>query len=212
MTSDYTTASNAFADMPEGGYPAESPYFVAIRTFITAASRLIDSEMGRWPGFFSPSTVDETWYFDGSGEADQSIGEWASITTVSVSENGYIGSTDYTDWTLNTDYMLWPYNYSVQGRPITKLKLAPLTGKGAFYGYERGVRIVGVPGYSTSIPAVVAQACKMQAIEWFMSAKQGYQDTGASAEIGGLTFSVKNELSGKVKKLLEGLKLELCNQ
>jgi hypothetical protein len=208
-TLDYSSSTDVFADMSEGNYSSSD--YPAMATMITAASRLIDAEMGRWPGFFAPSTDAETWYFDGSGELDQPIGEFASITTVSVSEQGYIGTTDYTDWTINTDYMLWPYNYAAQGKPITKLRLAPLSSKGGWYGYDRAVRIVGIPGYSTTPPAVVVQACKMQAVEWFMSAKQGYQDTGASAEIGGLTFSVKNELSGKVKKLLESLKLELCN-
>jgi hypothetical protein len=42
-----------------------------------------------------------------------------------------------------------------------------------------------------------------------MRAKQGYQDTGAQAEIGGLTFSKKLELDPDVKQLLYGLKLEL---
>ena len=209
MTLDYTSSTDVFADMSEGGYSSSD--YPAMATMITAASRLIDAEFGRWPGFFNPSTSDETWYFDWSGELDQPIGEFASVTSVAVSEQGYVGTTDYTTWTLNTDYLLWPYNYTVQGRPITKLKLAPLSNKGGWYSYDKAVKVVGVPGYSTTPPAVIVQACKMQAVEWFMSAKQGYQDTGASAEIGGLTFSVKNELSGKVKKLLDGLKLELCN-
>jgi hypothetical protein len=200
MALDYTTSTDVFADMSEGGYSSSD--YPAMATMISAASRLIDAEFGRWPG----------WYFDGSGELDQPIGEFASITSVAVSEQGYVGTTDYTAWTLNTDYLLWPYNYTVQGRPITKLKLAPLSNKGGWHSYDKAVKVIGVPGYATTPPAVIVQACKMQAVEWFMSAKQGYQDTGASAEIGGLTFSVKNELSGKVKKLLDGLKLELCNE
>jgi hypothetical protein len=58
---------------------------------------------------------------------------------------------------------------------------------------------------------VVALACRIQAVRWFMRAKQGYQDTGVQAEIGGLTFSKKTELDPDIKQLLHPLKLELGN-
>lgn len=210
MALDYTTSTDAFADIVEGTYTSSD--YPAMASFVTAASRLIDREFGRWPGFFYPSTDDQTFYYDGSGESEQRIDEFVSITSVSMSEQGLIASTDYTAWILNTDYMVWPYNYAALGVPITKLIIAPVvSGKSAFYGYYKGLKVVGVPGYSATPPDVIVQACKMQAIRWFMQAKAGYQDQGGNAEIGGLKFTVQNELDPEIKKLLHGLKLELSN-
>ena len=206
MALDYTSSTDAFVEMSEGNYSSSD--YPAMATMITAASRLIDSEMGRWPGFFYPSTSDETRYYDGSGEEEQRIDEFASITSVSVAEQGGTGSTDYTLW-ATTDYMAWPYNHSENGKPITKLILDFNGSKGGWYGYRKAIKIVGVPGYSATVPSVIAQACKMQAVRWFMRAKQGYQDTGASVEIGGITLKGQTQLDPDVKALLFPLKLEL---
>ena len=71
------------------------------------------------------------------------------------------------------------------------------------------MKIVGKPGYSASVPDVVALATRMQAVRWFMRAKQGYQDTGANVEIGQMTFKGKLELDPDIKALLWPLKMEL---
>src|SRR3990172_8249061 len=118
MALDYTSSTDAFVEMSEGNYSSSD--YPAMATFVTAASRLIDREMGRWPGFFYPSTSDETRYYNGSSVDEQDIEEWVSITSVSVAEQGGTASSDYTLWS-STDYITWPYNASGKAIPITKL-------------------------------------------------------------------------------------------
>lgn len=208
MANDYTTAALAFADISEGNYHDYD--FPAMATFVTAASRLIDREVGRWDGFFYPSTSEVTLYYDGSGLICQPIEEFVSISAVAVSEQGGLSSSDYTAWVLNTDYIVKPYNYAFKGKPINELEIKQVNGtKGAWYAYPKSVSVTGIAGYSTTVPPVVALACRMQSVRWFMRAKQGYQDTGANVDIGSLQITTKLELDPDVKQLLWGLKLEL---
>lgn len=207
MANDYSTPTDAFADLPEGNYSTtDNPQMVG---FITAASRLIDLECGVGPGFFYPTTDTRTLYYDGNGEAELDIDPMASVASVSVSEQGGLSSSDYTAWAA-TDYIVWPHNYSVKGKPVTKLIVDTLNGtKPCWYGYRKAVKVTGIMGYATSTPPTIAQACRMQAVRWFMRAKQGYQDVGASVEIGGLTVKGQQQLDPDVKALLWPYKLEL---
>ena len=208
MANDYSTSTDAFADISEGGYSSSD--YPQMAGFVTTASRLIDREFGRWDGFFYPTTDTKTYYYDGSGEAVQEIDEFASIAAVLVSEQGSLASTDYTTWTENTDYIKKPYNATNKGKPITHLEIVSYNGtKGAWYCGQKTVQVQGIPGYSTTTPAVIEHATRMQATRWFMRAKAGYQDTGATAELGGLTFRSRLELDPDIKQLLHGLKLEL---
>jgi hypothetical protein len=208
VTNSYASSSDVFADISEGSYTDyEAPQ---VTSFVSIASRLIDREVGRWDGFFYPTSDTVDWYYDGSGEYEQEIDEFVSVSAVAVSEQGTLASTDYTAWTLNTDYITKPYNATGKAKPITRRALVIPNGtKGAWYAGQKAIKVTGIPGYSTTPPDVVKQACKIQASRWFFRAKQGYQDTGVQAEIGGLTFSKKLELDPDVKQLLHGLKLEL---
>lgn len=207
MANDYTTSTDAFQDISEGNYTSSD--YPQMATFISAVSRLIDAEVGQWPGFFYPTTDSVTWYYDGSGEDVLHIDPFVSVSSVSVSETGSLTSSDYTAWG-STEYMTWPYNASGKGKPITELRVDNYNGtKANWYEYPKSVSVTGVAGYSTTTPDLVKQACKMQAVRFFMRAKQGYQDTGATAEIGGITFKGKLELDPDVKALLWPLKLEL---
>jgi hypothetical protein len=55
-------------------------------------------------------------------------------------------------------------------------------------------------GHSATPPADIKQACKIQTVRWFMRAKQGYQDSSASAAMGEMIFI--KELDPDVKTLL----------
>lgn len=202
MANDYTTSTDAFADIVEGTYSSSD--YPVMASYVTAASRLIDAEFGRWPGFFNPSTDDETRYYDGSDEEEQIIDEYAALTSVSVSEQGETCSTGYTLWS-STDYYVWPYNRL----PIKRLVIDSNGSKGGWYSYRKAVKVIGKPGYAATTPAVVSQACKMQSVRWFMRGKQGYQDTGASVDIGGITLRGQTQLDPDVKALLFPMKLEL---
>lgn len=209
MANDYTSSTDAFAILGVGEANYSTSDYPAMATFITAASRLIDAEMGRWAGFFYPTTDTVTKYYDGSGESEQNIGEWATLTTVSVSEDGSVQSSDYTSL-ASTDYFEWPYNHTADAGPIKKIILDTLnsTVLYRFSPYRKSVLITGIPGYSLTPPDIVVRACTRQAIMWFMSAKQGYQETGASATIGGMTFTTE-KLDSSIKEMLWPLILEL---
>lgn len=201
---DYTTSTDAFADISEGSYSSSD--YPVMANLVTVASRMIDREMGKWDGFFYPSTDDVTRYYDGSGGTEQPIDEFVSITSVSVSEQGKLESTDYTAWTLNTDYITEPYNST----PIYKLTVAADPGtKAVWYRYQKSVRVVGIAGYSATPPDLVAQACKIQAVKWFMRAKGGYQDVQGNDDTGKRYYKGTTELDPDVKAMLWGYKLEL---
>jgi len=211
MANNYTSSTDAFADLSDStGYQTTTDYYPVMDGFVTAASRLIDREVGRWDGFFYPSTDTATYYYDGSGDLSIEIDEFVSISTVSVAEQGGVASTSYTAWTENTDFLTWPYNASNKSRPITRLDIDEIDGsKAVWYAYQKAVKVVGIPGYASSPPDIVATACRMQAVRWFMRAKQGYQDTGANVEFGQMRFQGKLELDPDIKALLKPLKMEL---
>jgi len=213
MANDYTSSSDVFAQMTDStGYQASTDFLPVMDGLVTVASRLIDREVGRRDGFFYPTTDTVTYYYDGSGDYEQSIDEFVSVSSVSVAEQGGVASTSYTDWTEDTDYLTLPYNASNDGRPINRLQLLDYNRtKSAWAGYQKAVKVQGVAGYASSPPDIVVQACKMQALRYFMRAKQGYQDTGANVEIGQLVFQGKMELDEDVRALLMPLKLELTN-
>lgn len=208
MANNYVTSTDTFSDVSEGSFSTSD--YPMMENIVAVTSRLIDREFGRWDGFFYPSTDDVTYYYDGSGETEQEIDEFVSITSVSVSEQGGYASTDYTTWTLNTDYLVYPYNYSTQGKPIHKLLITDYNNtKGAFHTGQRSIKVTGIAGYSTTPPDLVLQACKLQSIRWFMRAKQGWQDTGANDELGSREYKGMAELDPDVRAMLWGLKLEL---
>lgn len=207
MANDYTTSTDAFADISEGNYSSSD--FTQMATFVTVASRMIDAECGRWAGFFSPSTADETRYYDGNGELELPIDEFVSITSVSVSEQGSVASSDYTLWG-SSDYYTWPYNASLNGKPVNTLITDNVNGsKPGWYCYRKSVQVVGVPGYAASTPDLIAAAARLQAVRWFMRAKQGWQDEGGNDETLKVKYKGMTELDPDVKLMLWPFKLEL---
>lgn len=202
MANDYTSSTDAFADISEGNYSSSD--YPQMADFVTAASRAVDREVGRWEGFFYPTTDEVTRYYDGSGYEEQNIDEFISISAVAVSEQGGLSSTDYTSFS-SSDYITYPYNRT----PITKLIVDRINSSQIrFYDYRKSVKVTGIAGYSLTPPATIVRAVKRQAIQWFMSAKQGYQETGAQASIGGMTFSTE-KLDSNIKEMIWSYILEL---
>jgi len=203
---DYVTVAEVKADMPDSDIGSLSDYDTVINEMITAASRLIDREVGGWTDYFDAGTTDTTRYYDGSGEQEQWVDPMVELTSVSVSEGGGRCSTCYTDWTLDTDYYVWPYNYSGIGKPIEKLIVDNDSGsKGNFYSVRKGVKVTGRFGYSDSPPDDIVQAVKITVMRWFMRSKQAYQDTSASAQLGQLMYT--KSLDPDVIELLRPYKI-----
>jgi hypothetical protein len=183
----------------------DTTYDYLIRALITRASRAIDGYLKREPNTFYSDT-DTTRYFDGSGCREQWIGEYVSITSVSVSEAGGISSSDYTAWAA-TDYMTWPYNASQEGMPIMRLDVDQLNGtKAIWYKYPKSIKIVGKPGFSATPPEEIKQACIIQVIRWWKRGQQAYQDTGAIIELSKLHYTQR--IDPDVAQLLDTPKFQ----
>ena len=201
---DYVTVAEIKADIPDSPLfdVTDDTYDTVLGNMVTAASRLIDRYVGGWDNYFYPSTDSQTRYFDGSGEEIQYIDPAVSITSVAVSESGGRASADYTTWTNDTDYFVFPYNYSSLGMPIMGLAVDNDSGsKGTFGMTKKGVKVTGIFGYSVTPPADVEQACKIQAVRFFMRSKQGYQDAAANPSMGEMYYM--KELDPDVKVLLQ---------
>lgn len=206
MANDYTTAQKVFDEMPEGSFTQlEIPN---IATYITTASRLIDALVGRWDGFFYPTTDEVTYYYDGSGCAEQDIDEFASITSVSVSEQGGTSSTDYTAWS-SSDYFTEPYNATNKGKPVNKLVVDMNGAQSVFYRYHKSVKVVGVAGYSVAVPSIIAQATRIQAVRWALRARGGWQDVAGNESMGYQRHKAITELDGDIRGMLHTFVLEL---
>lgn len=203
---DYVTVAEIKADLPDSDIDTLNDYDAVLANMITSASRLIDREVGGWPNYFDAPSTDSTRYFDGSGEEEQWIDPMTSLTSVSVAESGGRSSSNYTDWTENTDYYVWPYNYSEIGKPIEKLIVDNFEGsKGVFNESRKSVKVVGKFGYSASPPDDIVQAVKIQVMRWFMRSKQAWQDTSASERLGQMLYT--QELDPDVKRLLMPYKI-----
>lgn len=204
---DYTTTTDVKADMPDSPLfsSTDTTYDTVLGVMITAASRLIDAEVGRWPNFFCPTTDDATRYFDGSGEAEQRIDEMVSLTSVSVAESGGTGASDYTSWMQDTDFYVWPYDYAQLSQPIQQLVVDWNGSKAKWPRYRKSIKVTGIFGYSATPPADIAQACKIQTFRWFMRAKQGYQDASANPEVGQMMYL--QQLDPDIKELLRSYQI-----
>ena len=205
---DYVTVSEIKADIPDSPLfdVTDSTYDSVLGNMVTAASRLIDRYVGGWDNFFYPTTDAQTRYFDGSGEEQQYIDPMVSLTSVAVSESGGRAVSDYTTWTNDTDFFVSPYNYASIGMPIMSLVIDNDAGsKGTWGTTRKGVKVTGVFGWSATPPADIEQACKIQAVRWFMRAKQGYQDAGANQNLGEMYYM--KELDPDVKTILQRYKI-----
>ena len=109
----------------------------------------------------------------------------------------------FTVWVLDTDFYTLPYNAALIGEPIRRLEIVPKTGptKGVWtYGPKR-IRIKGKFGIATDPPADIARAALIQSQRWYMRALQGWQETGAVAELSQLRFT--QQLDPDVKTIFK---------
>lgn len=196
---DYCTATevtNVLPNLDLSGTAKDGTTYSAILTnFITRASRALDKWTNRKPGAYKVD-ADVTLYFDAPGgngvlygidtndnrlgggycDAEQLwIDELAAApTSISISTNGSV--TTYTAL-ASTDYLLWPYNALDRGEPYIRIDLDILNGTYAtWYGFKKGVKVVGKFGYSTTTPDDVKQAVLIQVARWWKRAETGWQD------------------------------------
>jgi len=184
MANDYCTADEVKAAMPDGNWGAT--YDALIALLATRASRAIDRYTKREAGAYYVNADTTRWFTAGAG-VDLYIGEMAAVpTTVSIAEAG-----DITDLTAlaATDYFMEPANSLLEGLPYNFIRLDTLNGDWYYWPkFQKSVVIVGKFGYSATVPDDVKQCSIIQCARWFKRGQQGFQDTGAVAELGQLKY------------------------
>jgi len=138
-----------------------------IDTLIASATRFVeefcgDDRFGRRV-FEAPSPdTAVTKYFNGNGEQRLYIGDFRSLTSVTV---------DGVALVENTDYFAYPLNAAAEGKPYTAIELVqpetnfsnanPRSGNSIPYIFEelqRSVVILGKWGFSATAPADITMA------------------------------------------------------
>jgi hypothetical protein len=141
----------------------------AVASAVTAASRAIDHECNRQFGAESVAvartyTYDPCLYLEGSPAI--AIDDLSSSTglIVALDEDDTAGYA--TTITIGTDFTLWPYNASRDGKPWTHL-LTRGPSQYRFPRYPNSIRVTGIFGW-LSVPPVVKTACLIQAARFFV--------------------------------------------
>lgn len=180
MANNYCSITEVIELMPDTGLSA-GDYDALLTVSIERASRMIDKEVGRWEGYFHPSTAYTIRYYDGNGDAELRIDE-----AISISEVAFDIDYAFTYTALgSTDWYAHPYNRT----PIKSICLDLNNGEyGTFDEEPKFVRVTGVFGYSATPPADVKLACAMQAVRYFRRGLQAFRDTGAGEAQGSQTF------------------------
>ena len=119
---------------------------------LVSASRIVDDLTGTR---FYTTTADEIRYYTPAWYAKEvAIHDLNTLTEVATDDAG--GFTYGTVWTQGTDFVLAPFNASLEGMPWQEIHRASNTGFN-FRGYSRSLRVTGKFGWAT-VPANVVTA------------------------------------------------------
>ena len=169
-----------------------------LESVIQGVSRSIDAMTGR--RFYS-TTADETRYYTAQFDDVLYTDDLLSITTLKTDDDG---DRTYENTWATTDYDLLPDNAALDGKPYTRIELAP-NGDYAFpIGAKKGIQIVGRFGYNAvdSYPDVVREACLIQSASIFKRKDAPFGVTG-SPEMG--QMSPISKLDPDVELMLRGV-------
>lgn len=192
---DYCTIGELKARLWPTGTTPDTEEDTILQGVITSVSRWIDNYTGT---SFYTTTSDETRYFTADDEETLFTPDIVSITTLATDSAG--ARTYGNTWTVNTDFSVQPYNYSLDSTPIRIIERTPM-GNYSFPTEKKSIKIVGKFGYCTAAnqPAPVKQACLLQCTRIF---KRKDAPFGMIANQLG-TMSVISELDTDVKQMLD---------
>lgn len=175
-------------------------------TFSSPESAVMESMLDAASNMVEEFTGDR--FYQLAATARKFTPEWHDVlvvpSLVSVSElatddsgNGAWGRV----W-ASTDYVLYPWNASDEGRPYTEIHISKVSS-GNHYSYpagvQRGVRVTGTWGWP-QIPAPVREVVLLEAARMW-GQMQSPSGVVASAELG--AFLVAPDLHPTSKRLLE---------
>lgn len=170
-----------------------------LEAVVQGVSRSIDAMTGR--RFYS-TTADETRYYTAEFGDVLYTDDLLSITTLQTDDDG---DRTYENTWAATDYDLLPDNAVLDGKPYTRIELAPYGDYAFPEGVRKGVKITGRFGYNAtdSHPDVVREACLIQAARIFKRKDAPFGVTG-SPEMGQMQPIAK--IDPDVELMLLGVK------
>lgn len=196
---DYTTTTSVKVDLDVSGLSMSTSADTFLSNAITEASRLIDRYKQVEDDAYANNASDETRYYPGTGRLRQPIDYAAVITAVAVEET----DGTYTTWSEDTDFFLFPENHDTIGEPVRYLVVNRKSdgNKNVWTHGQRRVKVVGKFGISTSAPAEIQRACKIQVQRWYKRAQQGWADASSNTDLGQIEF--RQSLDPDVKVILD---------
>ena len=177
----------------------------AFEAAITAASRAIDHECGRQFGVYASAvgrtyTLPCDYWIDGQSAVPIDDLSSATDLVVTLDEDDTGGYA--TTLTIYDDFTPWPYNALADGRPWTHLLML---GRSSYSWprYPNAISVEGKWGWA-AVPAVVTQACLIQAARFFVRRDASFGIAG-SPELGN-ELRLLDRLDPDVAVLLSGVK------
>lgn len=124
-----------------------------LESIITAASRAIDKQCGR---FFYKSSAHEVKYFTADNSHYIDVGDLVSVTALYTDDDG---ARTYPNTWATTDYDLTPFAAASlsEPEPYLQIECTPL-GNYNFPVISKGVKLDAVFGWP-AVPSVITQVC-----------------------------------------------------
>lgn len=188
---NYVTSAQVKAYMPTNEIATSTVWDNVLTTLCANCSRAWDKLTFREPGAYAVD-ADTTRYFDGvpvtaTDYLDQIlVGEICAVTSVSTAPNG--GSFAPMN---NADYLLWPYNAQLEGRPYTEVMLNPNGGISSWPSTKRSVQVVGKFGYSLTVPDDVLEALLLYVVRFIRKNQQNFLEVGTITDSGQVYIGMK---------------------
>jgi len=126
---------------------------------INAASRGIDSATGR--RFYLDADATQVRYYSPVSWNRLEIDDLAVLTSLTIDRTG-TGTTYAETWTLNTDFVLEPFNAAADTRPFEAIVVRRLSNQWLPWDIEKSVKVTGQFGWAV-IPEDVKTATSILA-------------------------------------------------
>lgn len=155
MTSFYADLDELKATLSLTGTGYDNDLERAIRSASAAIDEHCDTVFG-----LSDDSNDEARLFTPSGPSQVVLDDMASLSTLEVDVSG---SGVFVEWTLGTDFVLWPENAAARGRPFNRAATHPRSGN-TFPRWPQCVKATGRFGWP-EVPWQVVEAAGLLATQ-----------------------------------------------
>ncbi len=196
MANEYCTAAEVKSRLDITG----TTYDVELASVISAVSRAIDARLNRH--FY---TATETRYYTAQWLDWLIIDDCQSVTTLATDDDG--DGVYETEWDSG-DFLLSPFNAGTDGYPYCDIVLPSPRPHYFPLGTPKGVKIVGVFGYSASVPPAIKEACILASMRVWKRRDVLFGVSG-SAELGTVQAIAQILSDGELRLLLEAVPVRI---